>query len=70
MRTALANDDMGYWGWVVTPGARKLWEYFLQCDGERLLMLDVVRDTRLSKTAIRSAVAELEEHGFISVEVQ
>jgi hypothetical protein len=70
MRTAIADDDYGYWVRVLTPAARRLWEYFQIIDGRTSLLLDVVRETGLSKTAIRSAVAELEGHGFVVTEVQ
>lgn len=70
MRTAPADDDIGYWGRVLTTSALKLWRYLQNVDGRTSLLLDVVRETGLSKTAIRSAVAELEEYGFLSTEVQ
>jgi hypothetical protein len=63
-------DDWPQWSRVLTPGARRLWEYFQTVDGRTSLLLDVVRETGLSKTAIRSAVAELETLGFLSTEVQ
>lgn len=69
MRTAIADDDYGYWVRVLTPGARRLWDYLQNVDGRTSLMLDVVRETGLSKTAIRTAMAELEGHGFVAIEV-
>lgn len=70
MRTALADDDIGYWGRVLTPSALKLWRYLQNVDGRTSLLLDVVRETGLSKTAIRGAVLELEGYGFLVTEVQ
>lgn len=64
------SDHWGSWSLVLSPVAVRLWRYVdeLRDKSPTLLMVDLTTDLRASKTAVRRALAELADHGFIAVQ--
>lgn len=62
-------SELGKWRLVLSPVAVKLWRFLdeQQHQSPTLSMADLTRDLRASKTAVRRAMSELAEHGFIAV---
>lgn len=61
--------DWPKWEAVLSPLALKLWqEINLAGAGERIDIGELMASTGRRKTPIRSALAELEHHGFIHIE--
>ena len=61
--------ELGKWRLVLSPVAVKLWRFLdeQQHQSPTLRIADLTGDLHASKTAVRRALGELEEHGFIAV---
>jgi predicted transcriptional regulator len=64
------SDRWADWSLILSPVAVRLWRYLteLQDQSPTLLMADLTTDLHASKTAIRNALAELVEYGFVAVQ--
>lgn len=63
------SDDWDKWQVVLSPLARQLWQEIQQAGREeRIDMGELMAATRRRKTPIRTALAELAQHGFIDIE--
>jgi DNA-binding GntR family transcriptional regulator len=69
-RMLTTMNDLDNWMAVLSPTAKVLWALIgqpLLPKSAEVTMGELVKETGKSKTAIRAAIAELEEHGFILV---
>lgn len=60
---------LGKWRFVLSPVAIRLWRLLdeQQDKAPTIRLADLTRDLHASKTAVRRAMSELAEHGFIAV---
>ena len=63
------QEDWNKWRLVLSPVAVKLWRLLdeQRHESPTIRVSDLTSDLRASKTAVRRAIDELAEHGFIAV---
>lgn len=60
-------SDWAKWARVLSPASVKLWKHISRWPDEDTSMPELTRALGLSKTGVRQALDELQEHGFIAV---
>lgn len=68
-QSGVRMDEWGKWRKVLSPASVKVWNHLSRYGEQDATISELTRTLGLSKTAIRGALAELSEHGFLTVEV-